>query len=168
MALFERHDAKNQKIKALQTHGTRNAPEVWIELDIGGERVSVHKRFIENRFAEVRLHREGTVAHGAEAEELCWRGSRGGALAGQGHAERHGGVGLLWVAQDETAYADPGDALDDSVRGTLSRPSAGRSARCWAASTASACAPACSSTPPGTSHPRPTPCLETTGPPGRS
>lgn len=120
-ALFERHDAKNHKIKALQTHGTRNAPEVWVELDIGGERVSVHKRFIENRFAEVRLHREGTVAHGAVAEDLLLARLEGRRPGRTGGTRSDMGVwGLLWVAQDETAYADPGDALDDSVRGSLS------------------------------------------------
>jgi AAA domain len=120
-ALFERHDAKNQKIKALQTHGTRNAPEVWVELDIGGERVSVHKRFLENRGCEVRLHHEGTVVHGTDAEDLLLARLDGRRPGRTGGTRNDMGLwGLLWVAQDETAYADPGDALDDNVRGALS------------------------------------------------
>ncbi|HTN90237.1 MAG TPA: AAA family ATPase, partial [Sorangium sp.] len=120
-ALFERHDAKNQKIRALQTHGTRNAPEIWVELDIGGERVSVHKRFIENRFAEVRLHREGTVVHGADAEDILLARLDGRRPGRTGGTRNDMGLwGLLWVAQDETAYTDPGDALDENVRGALS------------------------------------------------
>lgn len=121
VALFERHDAKNQKIKALQTHRTRHAPEVWVELDIGGERVSVHKRFLENRFAEVRLHREGTVVHGADAEDLLLTRLDGRRPGRTGGTRNDMGLwGLLWVAQDEGAYADPGQALDENVRGALS------------------------------------------------
>ncbi|WP_437314418.1 AAA family ATPase [Sorangium sp. So ce385] len=120
-ALFERHDARNQKIRALQTHGTRNAPEIWVELDIGGERVSVHKRFLENRFAEVRLHREDTVVHGADAEDLLVAKLEGRRPGRTGATRNDMGLwGLLWVAQDETAYTDPGDALDANVRGALS------------------------------------------------
>jgi uncharacterized protein YhaN len=120
-ALFERHDARNQKTRALQTRGTRNAPEIWVELDIGGERVSVHKRFIEDRFAEVRLHREGTVVVGAEAEELLLARLEGRRPGKKGGSRSDMGLwGLLWVAQDETAYTDPGDTLDENVRGALS------------------------------------------------
>lgn len=120
-ALFERHDGRNQKLRALQTRGTRNPPEVWVELDIGGERVSVHKRFLEDRLAEVRLHNEGTVVVGAEAEDLLLARLEGRRPGKRGGSRNDMGLwGLLWVAQDETAYTDPGDTLDEEVRGALS------------------------------------------------
>jgi predicted nucleic acid-binding Zn-ribbon protein len=121
MALFERHDAKHQRIKALQTHGTRNAPEIWVELDIGGERVSVHKRFVEKPLVEVRLSGGGPALQGSEAEDLLLArldGRRAGRTGGD--KNDMGLWGLLWVTQDDTAYTDPGQALDDSVRGALS------------------------------------------------
>lgn len=120
-ALFERHETKNQKIKALRTHGTRNAPEVWVELDIGGERVSVHKRFLENPFAEVRLHHQGTVVRGTDADDLLLARLDARRPGRTGGTRNDMGLwGLLWVAQDETAYTDPGDTLDENVRGALS------------------------------------------------
>ena len=119
-ALFERHDAKHQGIRALQTHGTRNAPEMWVELEIGGESVSVHKRFLEKPLVEVRL--QGMAAYlGAEAEELLLARLEGRAPGKRGANKNDMGLwGLLWVTQDETAHADPGEALDDEVRGALS------------------------------------------------
>lgn len=120
-ALFERYDANNQKIRALQTRGTRNAPEIWVELEIGRERVSVHKRFIEKPSVEVRLHHEGTVVYGAEAEDLLLAQLEGRRPGKRGGTRNDMGLwGLLWVSQDESAYTDPGDALDEHVRGVLS------------------------------------------------
>ncbi|WP_437924639.1 AAA family ATPase [Sorangium sp. So ce291] len=120
-ALFERYDASHQKIRALQTHGTRNAPEIWVELDIGGERVSVHKRFLEKPLVEVRLHRDDAVVRGADAEELLLAQLEGRRAGKRGGTRNDMGLwGLLWVAQDESAYADPGDTLDEHVRGALS------------------------------------------------
>jgi hypothetical protein len=120
-ALFERHDAGHQGIKALQTHGTRNAPEIWVELDIGGERVSVHKRFLEKPLVEVRLPGGGAPHLGAEAEDLLLVRLEGRRAGKRGGTRNDMGLwGLLWVTQDETAHADPGQTLDDSVRGALS------------------------------------------------
>jgi len=121
MALFERHDAKHQRIRALQTHGTRNAPEIWVELDIGGERVSVHKRFLEKPLVEVRLQGGGAAVQGPEAEDLLLARLDGRRAGRSGGDKNDMGLwGLLWVTQDDTAHADPGQALDDSVRGALS------------------------------------------------
>jgi DNA repair exonuclease SbcCD ATPase subunit len=119
-ALFERHDAKHQGIRALQTHGTRNAPEMWVELEIGGESVSVHKRFLEKPLVEVRLQGMAPLL-GAQAEELLLARLEGRAGGKRGADRNDMGLwGLLWVTQDETAHADPGMALDDEVRGALS------------------------------------------------
>ena len=120
-ALFERHDARHQRIKALQTHGTRNAPEIWVELDIGGERVSVHKRFLEKPFVEVRLPGGGAAIQGPEADDTLLARLEGRRAGRTGGDKNDMGLwGLLWVTQDDTAHADPGQALDDNVRGALS------------------------------------------------
>lgn len=120
-ALFERHDSKNQKVKALQTHGTRNAPEVFVELDIGGDRISMRKRFLEGCSAELRLHRDGTVVRDADADDHLLTLLDGRRPGKRGSTRNDMGLwGLLWVAQDDSAHADPGDALDENVRGALS------------------------------------------------
>jgi DNA repair exonuclease SbcCD ATPase subunit len=120
-ALFERYDASHQKIRALQTYGTRNAPEIWVELDIGGERVSVHKRFLERPLVEVRLLRDGAVVRGKDADELLLAQLEGRRAGKRGCVQSDMGLwGLLWVAQDKSASADPGESLDEHVRGALS------------------------------------------------
>lgn len=118
-ALFERHDERHAGIKALQAPGARGASEMRIELSIGGERVSVHKRFLERPFAEVRLHREGAVFTGAKAEEVLLARLAVGAPGGRRNDLRL--WGLLPMIPGETADAFPGDALEDSVRGALAR-----------------------------------------------
>jgi hypothetical protein len=101
-ALFERHDAVHEGILALRARGTGKAPEIRLELCVGGERMSVHKRFLERPFAEVRLPREGAVFTGAKAEEVvsALLGSR---APGRARGERaDGGLlagGLEFIAQ---------------------------------------------------------------------
>lgn len=120
-ALFERHDSENQHVQSLRTRGTRNAPEIWVELELGGERVSVHKRFLERPVVDVHLHRDGTEVHGANAEELLLSQLEGRRPGKRDRSRNHMGLwGLLWVAQDESASADPGGSLDEHVRGALS------------------------------------------------
>ncbi|WP_437303821.1 AAA family ATPase [Sorangium sp. So ce388] len=120
-ALFERHDSENQHVQSLRTRGTRNAPEIWVELELGGERVSVHKRFLERPVADVRLHRDNTEVHGASAEEMLLSQLEGRRPGKRDRSRNHMGLwGLLWVAQDESASADPGGSLDEHVRGALS------------------------------------------------
>ncbi len=69
-ALFEPRDERHEGIKALQAPGTQSGPEIWIELTLDGERVRVHKRFLEMPLAEVRLHRDGAVVTGSAADEV--------------------------------------------------------------------------------------------------
>ena len=119
-ALFERHDAKNANVKALQTHGTSNAPEVWVELDIGGERVSVHKRFLVKPVVEVRWPGGGAAQQGSGAEDVLLRRLEGRAPNQRGAKRSDMGLwGLLWVTQDEIAHQDPGEDLDEGMRGDL-------------------------------------------------
>lgn len=86
-ALFDRHDDRHDGIMALQANGTRTAPEVRLELSIGGERMSVHKRFLEQPLVEVRVGREGAVLTGVHAEEVLSviLGSRAADRAGSEH-----------------------------------------------------------------------------------
>ena len=69
-ALFERHDARHMGILALRARGTGTAPEIRLDLSVGGERMSVHKRFLDRPLAEVRLPNEGALFTGAKAEEV--------------------------------------------------------------------------------------------------
>lgn len=119
-ALFERHDAKNANVKALQTHGTSNPPEIWVELDIGGERLSVHKRFLVKPLVEVGLKGDGGAQQGSSAEELLLRKLEGRTPNQRGAKRSDMGLwGLLWVTQDEIAHQDPGEDLDEGMRGDL-------------------------------------------------
>jgi len=117
--LFERHATKNRQISALQPHGTKLAPEVKIELDLGGEIVSIHKRFLDKAMAEVRFG-SGPSYRDKEADEVLLARLEGKAPKKTGVTREDMGVwGLLWVTQDESAYADPGEKLDEDVRGAL-------------------------------------------------
>ena len=87
-ALFERHDDRHAGIMALQANGTRNAPEVRLELSVGEDRMSVHKRFLDKPLVEVRLDHEGAVFTGANAEEML-SGILGSRAADRAGSERH-------------------------------------------------------------------------------
>jgi hypothetical protein len=76
--LFERHDERCEGISALRARGTREGPEIQIDLTLDGEAVSVRKRFLEEPLAEVRLLREGSVFTGARAEEVLLARVTGG------------------------------------------------------------------------------------------
>ncbi len=127
--LFERHDAKHQGIRALQPYATRAAPEVFIELDLNGERLHIHKRFLEKPLSELREVGGGPVRlRGAEADQYLLQKLGGHAPSRNGIKAGDMGLwGLLWVSQDETAYSDPVALLDEKkdpqaeqVRGALS------------------------------------------------
>ncbi len=117
-ALFESHRAGHKNIKALQPHGTREAPEVWVTLEVDGARVEVHKRFVEKAIAEVRV--DDALYVGDEAEEQLRARLEARPPGRQGAKRGDMGVwGLLWVTQDEVQHGDPGDGLDPDARGTL-------------------------------------------------
>ncbi|MDC3960912.1 hypothetical protein KEG38_44210 [Polyangium jinanense] len=120
VGLFERHATKNKTVMALQPHGTRLAPEVQIVMDYEGERLQVFKRFIEKPMAEVQLA-DGSILKAQEADDFLRGKLEGRAPKGRNGVSREdmGVWGLLWVTQDESAYADPGGTLDEEVRGAL-------------------------------------------------
>lgn len=119
MGLFERYSTKNRGIMSLQPHGTRLGPEVEIELRVDGEALRVHKRFIERPMVEVRLA-DGSTLRDRDADEHLLARLEGRPPKKSGLARQDMGVwGLLWVTQDESAYADPGGTLDEEVRGSL-------------------------------------------------
>ena len=117
-ALFERHKAGHAGIVALRPHQTRLAPEIEVTLSIGGEEVIVHKRFLEQPFAEVRIG--GRIWNGTEADEELTRRLGAQAAGGRGIKTADMGLwGLLWVHQDDSAFTDPAERLDPTVRGAL-------------------------------------------------
>ena len=119
VALFEKYSTKNRGIAALQPHDTRLGPEVEVELSIDGEQIRVRKRFLERPMAEVRLG-DGTALRDRDADEFLLSRLEGRSPKKSGVTREDMGVwGLLWVTQDETAYADPGGTLDEEVRGSL-------------------------------------------------
>lgn len=119
-ALFENHAARHQGLKELQTDGTRNAPQVWLELSVGGVRYELHKRFLEQACATLVEVAGGTTWTGADAEARLQELLEANPAGKRGAKAEHMGVwGLLWVTQDEAAFTDPGQELPPEVRGRL-------------------------------------------------
>lgn len=118
--LFEKHEAKHSGIKELQTYNSRLAPEVWVELDLGNERVHVYRRFLEKPITELRDVDGGLVRlRGSDVDQYLLQ-RLGGHQAKSNRGTKPGDMGLwglLWIAQDETAYSDPVALLDDSKDG---------------------------------------------------
>jgi uncharacterized protein YhaN len=119
LGLFERHGTKNKGVMALQPHGTKLAPEVEIVLDLEGEQIQVMKRFIDKPMSELRLS-NGAIFKANDADDYLRAKLEGKAPKKSGLVREDMGVwGLLWVTQDESAHEDPGDRLDEEVRGAL-------------------------------------------------
>ncbi len=122
-ALFERHNAKHAGLRALQPHGTKEAPEIWLDFRLGDTKYNLHKRFLERPMAELTVTQPGQASQqfvGADADAEVWSvlkaetpGSRGARTSDMG------AWGLLWVTQDEAAFSDPAATLGSEARVAL-------------------------------------------------
>jgi len=119
-ALFEKHNAGHAGIKGLQPHGTPLAPQVWVEFEYRSRRYALHKRFLRQPLAELRID-DTEVLVGPDADQGVWDLLGAAAPGRQGHKDnRNIGIwGLLWVSQDEAAAADPGTKIGEETRGAL-------------------------------------------------
>lgn len=116
---FERHNAGHAGIRALQPHGTREGPEMWVSFEHGGHEYELHKRFLASPLAELRVD-GGTPLTGDQAEEEVRRVLGASEPGVRGAKPSDMGLwGLLWVSQDEAAFVDPGSRLGEETRGAL-------------------------------------------------
>lgn len=122
-ALFEKHGAGHAGLKKLQPHGSREAPEVWLDFRIGDARYALHKRFLSGAMAQLSIEAPGLapeVLTGDAADARIWADLKASAPGNRGAKLENMGVwGLLWVTQDAAAFADPGDALHADTRAAL-------------------------------------------------
>ncbi len=119
-ALFENHAAGHQGLKDLQTHGTRLAPQVWVEFAVGDVAYTLHKRFLTKPAALLTEGGSGDSWEGPEAEARLQELLDSNPAGRQGARAEHMGVwGLLWVTQDEAAFSDPGKELPPEIKGQL-------------------------------------------------
>jgi DNA repair exonuclease SbcCD ATPase subunit len=129
-ALFERHSAGHQGIRSLRSNRPgAPAPEVEVELELGGQRVRLHKRFLDR--PEVRLERCGEVLHGAQAERALRELLGSERATNRGARDEHKGIWpLVWVRQGQgllnptaviggAARRSIDDALGGEVAGAL-------------------------------------------------
>lgn len=119
-AMFERHNARHAQIKALQPYsGLRLAPRVLVELTLGGQPVSIEKRFLEGASSELKQG-DNLLLTGAEADTKLFELLGARAPGRQGSKDEHMGMWrLLWLSQDETARVEPGERIDGETRGRL-------------------------------------------------
>ena len=105
-ALFTRHTASTKELALLRPYGG-GAPLVEVELEVGGERWRLRKRFLTSRSADLVSLSSGALARGADAEAKLER-----LLATRGTASQ----ALLWLRQGSAFEPAP---PDDDGRGVL-------------------------------------------------
>lgn len=122
-ALFEKHSAKHQGLKALQPHGTKAAPEVWLNFRLGQTQYKLHKRFLEHPLAELTVSVQGQAPEhlvAAEADARVWSALSAAEPGRSGSKPSDMGAwGLLWVTQDAAAFSDPGAGLGTEAKVAL-------------------------------------------------
>jgi hypothetical protein len=92
---FKSHSSADKDIKALKPHAG-GAPEIWVDIEVSGERFTVAKRWLSKASATVK--KNGLlVAQADEAE--AW-------ISGILSSGDGGPSGLLWVRQGLTSLAD--------------------------------------------------------------
>lgn len=112
-ALFEKHRSNKSELANVRPY-RGGAPLVEVDLEIGGERWRVRKRFLAERMAEVRSLSTGAVARGADAEAELER------LLNLHRAAS--GVSLLWLDQGQTLDPDdPDEAGEGVLRAAITR-----------------------------------------------
>ncbi|GMU21985.1 MAG: hypothetical protein AMXMBFR13_20730 [Phycisphaerae bacterium] len=120
-ALFERHSAKHQRMVALRSWGGDAAPEVWVEIECEGQRYAIHKRFLSQSSALLRI--EGPDARefrGEAADEQIRELLACDAPGVQGAKPEHMGIWpLLWVDQGEAGDGLDNGRLHDGIRQRL-------------------------------------------------
>ncbi len=122
-ALFERYSAKHAGLRALQPHGTKLAPEVWLDFRLATTKYSLHKRFLERPVAELKVTPAGQASQqfvGADADAEVWSVLKAEPPGRSGaRTSDMGAWGLLWVTQDEAAFSDPAATLGSEARVAL-------------------------------------------------
>ncbi|SNT13163.1 AAA family ATPase [Tropicimonas sediminicola] len=121
---FKDRKAWDKELRALQPHAGGD-PEVSVTLESGGQTYRIEKSWTKGRRGEIRVFRDGHLAHQADDAE-AW-------LAGLLTAPKDGGpAGLLWVRQGLLGLADGKETetarrdLATSVTGEIEAMTGGR------------------------------------------
>lgn len=121
---FKDRKAWDKELRALQPHAGGD-PEVAVTLESGGQTYRIEKSWTKGRRGEIRVFRDGHLAHQADDAE-AW-------LAGLLKAPKDGGpAGLLWVRQGLLGLADGKETetarrdLATSVTGEIEAMTGGR------------------------------------------
>ncbi|MFD0978398.1 AAA family ATPase [Tropicimonas aquimaris] len=121
---FKDRKAWDKELRALQPH-VGGDPEVSVTLESGGQTYRIEKSWTKGRRGEIRVFRDGHLAHQADDAE-AW-------LAGLLKAPKDGGpAGLLWVRQGLLGLADGKETetarrdLATSVTGEIEAMTGGR------------------------------------------
>jgi energy-coupling factor transporter ATP-binding protein EcfA2 len=102
-ALFDRYKAQGEEMLQLRPWGTSLAPEIVVELETGGSRYRLRKRFLDDAVSELDEWRAGRFERLAEAQQSdeLVRSFFMGDAAGKGATDLgHWGLArLLWLTQ---------------------------------------------------------------------
>ncbi|MBI5542693.1 MAG: hypothetical protein HY901_02315 [Deltaproteobacteria bacterium] len=120
-ALFDRYKTQGEEMLRLRPWGTALAPEVVVELEAGGSRYRLTKRFLSDAVSLLDEWREGRFERLAEAQQSdeLVRSFFMGEAAGKGATDlSHWGLArLLWLTQRQDRAVLP--TLNESLRQRL-------------------------------------------------
>jgi len=110
--LLERHNAKNEIIKALVTEGLSLPVSVTLGFELGPHNYTISKSFWKSPAAS--LVKDGVeIARGREADERLW--DLLGISPGSGRSVDESAFGILWVGQGQSFKAPEPSAAASSV-----------------------------------------------------
>ena len=116
--LFTPYGSQAKEIRDLQPWGTLLAPEVEVELSIGGVRYLIQKRFLYEAHCRLHEYRNGKpekIADGDRADDWIRRLLLAEKPSGAAKPSNRGLARLLWLPQDEHLAVE----LDGAVLGKV-------------------------------------------------
>ncbi len=114
--VFEKHRAKTEAVRRMQTLGSETSPTLALDFDLAGERYRIEKRFL-HRQPTALLTAGGRRFENDEAEEELQRLLGFGEPGKQGANDESRGIwGLLWLEQGRS-FARP--ELSETGRGAI-------------------------------------------------
>lgn len=100
--LFERHNTKNENVRAMATDGLSLPVTVSLSFEHAGQSYTVTKSFVKSPAASL-MRGSVEIARGREADELLWELL--GVAPGSGRSVDESAFGILWVGQGQSFNA---------------------------------------------------------------